>query len=561
MTVLVASLTLITACASIPTSGPVTEVPEDVGLGESTVHYTPTGPSPGASPQRIVHGFLDAMLAYPVSHTVATSFLTEEAIEKWRPLSETTVYVDATTGSASMAQSESAGHQVVPVSFRRTAVLDSQGHITAVDESVTQEWQLRLVDGEWRISEPPNGAMITRAYFEAYYRSFDLHFLNSSRTGLIQDPVYAAVGDQLATTLVSALMAGTENVVAADVSTTMPPRETLHSAVPIESGLADIEFDTDPTELSDGQQEQIVAQLIWTLAAVPGVDSVRVRAQGSVLAPGGEVEHELADWRSFGPRRVRDSVSVVADGVVVAVDEGGPQAVAGPWGEGVGEATSVVVGRNVVAATTAEGLLLTELDGSEVDSLAVSNLTEPSIDHEDRVWVGHSGSPSRLFVGELANGFAEVDAGPLRNRVVESFVVSPDGGRFAAAVRNEQGSSLLIGAVRQSDGEPISVGATREVPLEIQAFSQLQWLDGTRLVMLTEDSGRPRILTVGINGSEFPISMPGVSARLGDVLPTEMATIAGPDPRLFLLDGSGVIWTVEGLGWEPLELQGATSLS
>jgi hypothetical protein len=62
---------VLSACAGIPTSGPVTKVAAADDLGQSAVRYTPARPLRGASPEQIVRGFLDAMLAFPTSSRTA----------------------------------------------------------------------------------------------------------------------------------------------------------------------------------------------------------------------------------------------------------------------------------------------------------------------------------------------------------------------------------------------------------------------------------------------------------------------------------------------------------
>ena len=92
MLVAVLGVLLVGGCGSIPTSGPVTRVADDKGFGESTVRYAPALPVPGASPQEIVLGYLDAMLAFPVSTGTASAFLTPSAAKSWRPLDGVRVY-------------------------------------------------------------------------------------------------------------------------------------------------------------------------------------------------------------------------------------------------------------------------------------------------------------------------------------------------------------------------------------------------------------------------------------------------------------------------------------
>src|SRR4051794_17819196 len=82
----------VSACAGIPSSGPVTRVEDDQGLDGSTVRYSPAGPVEGGTPEQIVRGFLDAMLAYPTSTRTAAAFLAPESAKKWNPATRLSVY-------------------------------------------------------------------------------------------------------------------------------------------------------------------------------------------------------------------------------------------------------------------------------------------------------------------------------------------------------------------------------------------------------------------------------------------------------------------------------------
>ena len=114
---------VLAGCAVIPTSGPVERVEDESGLGESTVRYTPAGPARDATETQIITGFLDAMLAYPVTHRVAAEYLTPEAAQQWRPGDATTVYTDAEVFSVSVGSGW--------IEMATESRLDEQGRIRA----------------------------------------------------------------------------------------------------------------------------------------------------------------------------------------------------------------------------------------------------------------------------------------------------------------------------------------------------------------------------------------------------------------------------------------------
>ncbi len=133
--VVVAMMLAVSACAGIPSSGPVTKVADDGGLGESTVRYAPARPAVGASPQEIVRGYLDAMLAYPASSGTATAFLTPAGADKWSPSAGVRIYSSIGVSGPTLAAgddgetTDKARNPVeIDVRLAVDAGLDQQGH-------------------------------------------------------------------------------------------------------------------------------------------------------------------------------------------------------------------------------------------------------------------------------------------------------------------------------------------------------------------------------------------------------------------------------------------------
>ncbi|MET0448027.1 MAG: GerMN domain-containing protein, partial [Aeromicrobium sp.] len=304
--------TVASACAVIPSSGPVTRVADDEGLGQSAVRYAPARPIPGASPEQIVRGYLDAMLAFPVSSRTASAFLTPAAAEVWSASAQVRIY-----SGPEVAQTEEAGNRgelrnqpggpvSVRLGFTEDAQLDRQGRYTRRAAPAALSYSLEQVDGEWRIANPQSGILIDRKFFADYFRPFELYFFDRPGRRLVPETVHLVSGDQLATTLVANLTGGPAPEGTDAIRTYVPARKSLRPSVPIsDDGIADVEFTQDFGDLSSSAREHLSAQVVWTLRQVPGVEGVQIVGGSTALAAGGDEVQPIQAWGGFGPSTAR----------------------------------------------------------------------------------------------------------------------------------------------------------------------------------------------------------------------------------------------------------------
>lgn len=96
----------LTACASIPSSGPVER--RDVTVSElGPIFPQSYGPAPGASPEDIVRGFLGAQqVGLNDDWATAKEFLTPRGAQAWDPSARTTVYSGESDFTATVAEIE-----------------------------------------------------------------------------------------------------------------------------------------------------------------------------------------------------------------------------------------------------------------------------------------------------------------------------------------------------------------------------------------------------------------------------------------------------------------------
>ncbi len=353
----VGTLLALSACAGIPSSGPVTKVADDGGLGESTVRYTPARPAEGASPREIVRGYLDAMLAYPASSGTATAFLTPAGAKEWSPAAGVRVYSSVGLAGPTLAAGEDAettdkARNPVDVVTRlvEDARLDRQGHYTRRARPAAVTYRLERVDSEWRIANPQAGLLVSRKFFDDYFRPFNIYNFDRSGQRLVPDPIHVLVGDQLATGLVTSLARGPAGPTAAAVRTYVPPLSSLRPSVPVsDQGVADVEFNADFAAMSEAAENHLSAQLVWTLRQVSDVTAVRLAGSAGVLSGGGAAVQDITSWGGYGPSVARGHAYALRGDRVVQIDGDRIKRLSGAWGKDAREAVAVGVSEDGVA--------------------------------------------------------------------------------------------------------------------------------------------------------------------------------------------------------------------
>ena len=241
--VLVAALVL-PGCASLPTATDV-ERASDVEVGSDLITYQPAPPAPGAEPQEIVAGFLDAMLAYPVSSGTASAYLSSDAAAEWAAGDGVRIYRSPVIQVRETGETTT----LVDLDLQESGRLDRNGHFIAAQGSASFALELVLDDGEWRIANPPAGLAVTQGYFETYYEALDVFLFDVRGEQLVADPVHLQVGERLATSLTAALVAGGPPRVAGETRTYVPDPSDWNPAVTVAQGRATVEFSTSLTTL------------------------------------------------------------------------------------------------------------------------------------------------------------------------------------------------------------------------------------------------------------------------------------------------------------------------
>ncbi len=513
---LLLGLALLAGCAGLPSSGPVHSEPAGQQVeDEAPVDFAPGGPRAGAAPIEIVRGFLVAMTATPLNTSVARRFLTAEASNRWVPERGTVVYTDET---------RTARGDDVKLELTDTVRLDGRGSWLGSKGDASYRLKLVRVDGQWRITNPPNRLIIPSSHFESRFTQYFLYFFDKSGEVLVPEPVYVPTGAQATTSLISGLLRGPGRDLLGVERTFMPARTVLDDiSVPVsQEGTAEVPLSDQVLSLDDEELSLAFAQMAWTLAQVPGVERLRVTVDGSPLdLPGAGADSDVSGWSEYTPAVAWASQSLfgVRDDRVVSVASGEERRISGPMGSldlGVRKIAVDLPGERV-AATTDDGTVLvgtrsrvagTEPKPGDVEVVydGGADLLAPAWDLFGQLWVVDNGpSGARLsVVGK--SGTEEVDVDGMTGEDVRSFVMSRDGTRLAAVVDEGGQDRLLLSRVeRAASGRVRAVTPATRIPLEplgVNRVRDLAWRTPGSLALLTAPAAdTSQVVVVKVDGS------------------------------------------------------------
>jgi hypothetical protein len=521
---------LLGGCTGLPESGPVVDAERSSTTdGAAAPDITAVPPPENATGVEIASGFLDAMTASPTRIDVAKQYLSSSAAEAWDPEASTIIYADKLPPSDEVTRIR------VPLvgADRIGRTGDWKGELTPSERNLT--FDLTIEDGEYRITNPPDALVVPLPWFNQRFRPASLYFFEPSGRLLVPEPVYLPRGEQLATSLITGLLAGPgagrEDVVTRSY---LPKGLTLQLSVPVSpDGVADIQLDGTPTAPTAAGVERMVAQLAWTLRQEPAITSFRVTVDDVLVQlPDGDTQFAVDGSEQYDPTVAGASTDIfgLRDGALVVRDGNQLRGVPGPFGvPGQGlRSAAVNLDTTLAAAVGPDGttVLTAPSDpGADRDPAQVVeafaggvDLLPPAWDFADRIWTVDRtprGAVVRVVDGDRVRRIVVPRVTGTR---VRSFLVSLDGTRFAAVVRGPDGDQLRIGRVSVDDrGEPSQAEPTTllttdpDLPLRI---TDIAWTTPTSIAVLTPvvPGESFEVRAVSVDGS--PDTPDGLSATV-----------------------------------------------
>jgi hypothetical protein len=534
---LVLAALVLTGCASIPDSGPVEEGDPITADQPSDVVYTPKGPVADSSQERILRDFISAGTGPQDNYAVAREYLSSSFADAWDARASVTVR----PGGGATTR---VGDTELAYAFTATATLDGGGHYVPATSTVPTSLGYSFVreDGQWRISDAPDGTVLNPATFQSIFRAHAVYFYDPSFRYLVPDQRWFLARSSTSTRIASALLDGPSTWLQGAVVSAFPDGTQLSlTAITVDDGTARVDLTSDALSASDAARARMQAQLLASFSTLSTITAVELSVESTVL--------DVADLGGSAPLRdpsVDARPLVVSDGTlgfasrsaVSPLPGAGPVAAAlGPTSAEVsGDLSSVVVG-------TDRGALLVGADGSTRLVDGRPGLAAPSLDDSGFAWTVPVDDP-RAVTATGGDGTAHAVTSTLpTGPSVVAFRVSRDGTR-ALALLDDQGESrlLVVALLRDSRGVPTALGPPVELAAPTGRPVDATWADQLTVASLTDTGEGSLVSLAEVGGASEGSGRPSGSAT----------TIVGGNgaSSLRVLTAEGSVLEPRGSSWQ-----------
>lgn len=541
---LAATVLALSACTGLPTTG---DVQPGLALGTSPEDpdFLPlaSGPVEGAGPTEIVEGFVEAAITPADNWATARSFMTPEMASEWLPTTGVSIDVSAATRSFTSTVEDDAevddGETAdVRVTFDQLASVDGTGAYSEAFGASTSSFVVVRTDGQWRISEAPDGVVLDESRFSRVYDDYALQFFDQSWERLVPDVRWFPRRATIATTIAQALIGGAPSPwLDPAVQNAFPAGVQLaRDAVPIDSDqVADVALNGAAAGLDQVTLARMRTQLQETfLAAGVQVSQVRFSIDGRTLDAG--VVKLVEDPPDGGSLVLKDGAfGNLVGGEVTPLPEVSEEilAVTQPI-----TAVDVALDGSHAAVQLGDGHVYIAGNGNFDELDQRSSLIRPAMDPFDYTWSVPANAPSALqaiSVDVAANPIA--DAWPGASEV-SAIRVSADGARIAAVIAVGGERWVVVSAIiRDENGVPTALGPTEEITQLRGTASGLVWLGPDRLALLADTDDRI-VLTQIVGGTGTVESAPAGAATIAGSRSASGVRIWSSDGAVFARSGS-----------------------
>ncbi|MGD8199808.1 LpqB family beta-propeller domain-containing protein [Ornithinimicrobium sp. W1679] len=511
---LVAALAL-GGCASALPTDPVPQpgLSVEVQPRQDVQRFLPS-PQPGASPAEIVQGFLRANVGFADDDDVAREYLTSTLAGEWVPTRDVLVLEGGPT-----ITEEVPGQVTVTTPVRGR--IDDQGRLVEQPTTpVSRTFELQRVDGEWRISDFPEGfgLWLSAADLDRAFRPSTVYYLNPHLDLFVPDVRWLALGDGLTTSLARTQLAPVPaHLEGAVRSGGGPDLRLAVGAVPVDPTTQMATVNLQGSGLSDDPERatDLRAQLGHALLGLRGVSAVDLQVGGRSLLEDGAVNlgsdlgyEEVMRDTDVALLRIGEELNLVDP---TRYDLRNVPAASAPdvdlppigmsW---TGVAASADL-RELAAVSNDRSELWRWRGGqSEVHPGIGDALTDPSFDPHGDLWVAGTARGSqtpRVWVlegADVSNLARPVDVPWLADgERVDTLRISPEGTRALLVVQAERGSArervVVSGIVRDSQGRATALAEPWLAAPTLVEVDSARWGSTTEIVVAARRNQDQRI--------------------------------------------------------------------
>ena len=554
---------LVSSCASLPNSSE----PQSLKRLDNPSSQQDSGPISGREPDLLLRDFY-ANSANPLKqYAQARNYLTPDANNQWKPGPET-VIIDR----IGMSRNSTAGADNVSYTVTGTIVgtLGEGGAYNPRNEDYRAVVTLERRDGEWRIAELPNQAIIERTELRNRYIPRDLYFFDPTGNTLVPDRRWMFAGTNTQdTALISLLLAGPSPTLAPGVMDELP-----NSAAYTRTNNGVYEL-TGLSSLSEAARRRLAAQLTWTLALAEISEPFSFSIDGDLVRNDrNNPKLSVNDFPEYNPSASGTSAGVLyalTNGKASSISDGNVVAVPGFLGTNGGIESMDVASLNhtnvaaSVVTTNAEGdkksqLYMGPVDGDSTKILTAATLTKPTFEaNSQAVWTVMDGNKvMRVAQSSSSSSISqtEVDTSELGENHGDISVLrlSPTGVQAAFIV---DGRVYVATVARPTAGDRKLTNVRELVPAIGDSAITLEWSVNSTLLVGTVSTDTP-VWRAEVDGSSaIPLSSGNIVAPVVAVS-SNSSTVFITDSRAALqlsTSGNSTYWR------EVPGLEGARSIT
>ena len=537
---LVALVTSLSGCATIPSASQVIQGPDIQNqLTNDYLYYSPAGPVDGESAADILAGFLNASTGPQNDFGVARQYLSPHFRTKWSP--NQLVYIQRGGQKTKIAADGSA-----TVSLGVSATVDAVGHYTVGKTGAKATLHFKLVksNGQWRISSAPNALVMIRPVFEVIFHSYEVYFFDRSYRYLIPDLRWFPARASTATRLVGALLAGPSPWLSPAVGPLLSSETKLAiDAVTVEKETAIVNLSSEILKAPRLDLERFTAEIKATLTQLAGIESVEIQADS--------VPQKV---RIYTPASL--STSAFAP-VVLTI--GSLQQLIGPAGSRLDNASdwipqlqvrdfAVTSNETGVALVGEKGVYSARLDGlSKAPTLVDTRkaLLSPRYDNRGQLWLVGADGRVQVIAGKSKPVWLTIPW--LKDHVLKTYTISPEGSRMAAVVEDAEGTTRLLVAaiVRNGAGLPTGFGTPIELNYGVGLPVSLQWAGESGIMVLADISATSSNIT--------QLNIGGDPREVGTLDHANTLMTSSDGSNIYVLDDAGRVLEYQGYTWTELQ--------
>ena len=541
---------LVSSCASLPNSSE----PQSLKRLDNPSSQQDSGPISGREPDLLLRDFY-ANSANPLKqYAQARNYLTPDANNQWKPGPET-VIIDR----IGMSRNSTAGADHVSYTVTGTIVgtLGEGGAYSPRNEDYHAVVTLERRDGEWRIAELPNQAIIERTELRNRYIPRDLYFFDPTGNTLVPDRRWMFAGTNTQdTALISLLLAGPSPMLAPGVMDELP-----NSAAYTRTNNGVYEL-TGLSNLSEAARRRLAAQLTWTLALAEISEPFSFSIDGDLVRNDrNNPKLSVNDFPEYNPSASGTSAGVLyalTNGKASSISDGNVVAVPGFLGTNGGIESMDVASLNhtnvaaSVVTANAEGdkksqLYMGPVDGDSTKILTAATLTKPTFEaNSQAVWTVMDGNKVMRVAQSSSNSSisqTEVDTSELGENHGDISVLrlSPTGVQAAFIV---DGRVYVATVARPTAGDRKLTNVRELVPAIGDSAITLEWSVNSTLLVGTVSTDTP-VWRAEVDGSSaIPLSSGNIVAPVVAVS-SNSSTVFITDSRAALqlsTSGNSTYW-------------------